>query len=259
MPTRTALYLATLILLAASCKSPKVIPANGTPPASDTLIGEYRGELPCADCPGIDYKLELYDNYSFRESSLYLERSDTPYVESGNWRVANGKIALEKGKQKSLLKIGSHTLTLLDSNGKEIEPPMGEHFILKKSDTDSTETGNLSNPHLSGNWQVIQLGGKAIDAAQMAGGPPALEFFPAGGYFQGYGGCNRISGKMGATANTLYFGMVRSTKMACPELETESELLHALTNGSYDYAFDELQLVLSKEGETRMVLRKVAR
>jgi len=53
--------------------------------------------------------------------------------------------------------------------------------------------------------------------------------------------------------------MVRSTKMACPELETESELLHALTNGSYDYAFDELQLVLSKEGETRMVLRKVAR
>jgi len=256
MTTRSALLIAGW-LLAASCQSTKHIPAHGALSDNDTLTGEYTGQLPCADCPGIDYKLELYDNHSFRESTLYRERSDSPFVESGRWRVANGQIALEKGKQKTWLKVGSNSLTLLDGDGKVIDPPMGDFFILKKMESSSTKPDSMKNYRLHDIWLIIELNGKAIEPKQLTGEPPTLELFPGEGRFQGHGGCNRIDGKMEVNEHQITFGMVRSTKMACPELNLESELLQTISNNRFDYRFDQRHLILSQEDNIRIVLLKI--
>lgn len=44
----------------------------------------------------------------------------------------------------------------------------------------------------------------------------------------GSGGCNRISGGYGAGRDTLRFGRLVATRMACPSLDTETAFLRAL-------------------------------
>ena len=45
----------------------------------------------------------------------------------------------------------------------------------------------------------------------------------------GYTGCNKISGKYKLTEPALQFSKLTSTKMSCPQIETENMLLDALS------------------------------
>ena len=64
--------------------------ANGEPAAELTpgsVQGRYEGYLPCADCPGIEYKLWLSADGTFSESVFYTGRSVQPAVRKGTYTV----------------------------------------------------------------------------------------------------------------------------------------------------------------------------
>lgn len=90
-----------------------------------TLPASYRGDLPCADCPGIRYTLNLFADGGFLRRFVYLERNDgKPSDDLGRWSLSEDGAVLHlyQGAQivdRLAVKSGG-TLRKLDLQGREI-------------------------------------------------------------------------------------------------------------------------------------------
>lgn len=87
----------------------------------------YTGLLPCADCPGIDYQLNLLADHRYRLRLNYRDR-DASFESGGRWDLADGgellvlheKKANGSPRQWAVLN-GGRQLRLLKANGEPIE------------------------------------------------------------------------------------------------------------------------------------------
>jgi len=92
--------------------------------AAEPLPGTYMGFLPCADCMGIRYRLDLLPRGGFIESATYLRdgHDDTLY-DIGAWSVTGGTLSLDPARgEPSRWSVGEHELQKLDPGGRPIEP-----------------------------------------------------------------------------------------------------------------------------------------
>lgn len=97
--------------------------------------GNYQTTLPCADCTGIKTTITLLDNETFNYVAEYLEKNVT-VKDSGEimWHD-NGSVVHLKGKEINMkLKVIENGLIGLDTEGKEIEGSLKEHYNYKKLD-----------------------------------------------------------------------------------------------------------------------------
>ena len=88
------------------------------------LPATFVGILPCADCPGIRYQVDLLPDHKFSSRMTYAERN-TRLDDSGSWQFANdGKTLLLQdahGAREKFAPRHSDTLRKLDADGREIE------------------------------------------------------------------------------------------------------------------------------------------
>jgi len=136
--TRIVPFLAA-VLLAAGCATERsgngsaAADTAGTPPVRDAarlvaglaLPATYAGILPCADCPGIRYRLNLWPDGVFHLHREWLDR-DFEESDIGRWRKdpARNAILLYGGREMPLQFSveGPRTLRKLDIEGRPIEP-----------------------------------------------------------------------------------------------------------------------------------------
>jgi len=159
MPRRPAsvLVLIPLALALAACK-PAADPAPGAPPA-DTVAapaqagavagtdatavvnherpdpagfdrkafaGSFAGTLPCADCPGIDMRIDIEADGSFRASETYQDRDTTVEI-AGTWTIdADGRRLLLDPDSKDEADrhfeiVSKDEIRMLDTEGKPVE------------------------------------------------------------------------------------------------------------------------------------------
>ena len=114
---RTPIFLVLLILLSAcgSKNQTETTPANSL---QDKVISTWEGLIPCADCPGILYNLELKNDSSYNSQMVYQEKPVDPVINSGRWSIdADGKIKLiSSGKDTAfLLSLSKCTPTIFAS------------------------------------------------------------------------------------------------------------------------------------------------
>ena len=99
------------------------------------LPATFIGELPCADCPGIRYQLDLFPDQTFFSRMIYEERN-TSFDELGKWEISkDGKtlnLLSSEGPREQWAIHGANTLHKLDANGHEIESKL--NFDLHRSD-----------------------------------------------------------------------------------------------------------------------------
>ncbi|MCF7223186.1 copper resistance protein NlpE [Marilutibacter chinensis] len=141
---------AATLLLAACQKQPEPATDAATAPApaataepapaADTatiaaidtkaLPGEFSGTLPCASCPGIDTRLQLAPDGTFKLDERYQDQADGDFSLSGTWTVegepAEGeRLRLDpdsKSDDDRVYRLVSvDELRLLDTEGKDIE------------------------------------------------------------------------------------------------------------------------------------------
>lgn len=94
-------------------------------PAVAAPAGAYVGILPCADCPGLEYRLDLLPDGVFHLRMVYRERAGAFY-EIGTWSVDQRNTLVLSGKDEQPLRLsvdGDDRLTLLDRDGQRIESP----------------------------------------------------------------------------------------------------------------------------------------
>lgn len=97
--------------------------------------GTYEGVIPCADCPGIEMKVTLHEDNTYKMSMDYQER-DTKSTSEGTfeWNDNGSKVTLipEDGDAAVQFQVGENKLYQLDANGNRPEGEMADQYVLEK-------------------------------------------------------------------------------------------------------------------------------
>lgn len=130
--TRGAGNEVDLVMRMVSDGPPPEIPAT-----LDDLPASFEGQLPCADCPGIFYHLDLFEDHVFFLRTTFLGRGAGAIRDTiGSWVVTDdeGRLALFGGTETPLFfrVIDSETIRKLDVEGRDIES--GLNYELKRLD-----------------------------------------------------------------------------------------------------------------------------
>ena len=56
--------------------------------------GTYKGVFPAADCPGIEIELTLHNDNTYTMNSSYMDRSEEPIQQTGNYTVKGNLLTL---------------------------------------------------------------------------------------------------------------------------------------------------------------------
>lgn len=92
----------------------------------------------------------------------------------------------------------------------------------------SSSRANASFSDLDGEWNVIEMNGKTLNPAQTK---QVIGIEASSKRLFGNAGCNRIMGQIEYTdkhKNIIKFPHIGTTRMACPDMSDENELLATL-------------------------------
>jgi copper homeostasis protein (lipoprotein) len=100
----------------------------------------YEGELPCADCPGIFYHLDLFEDGVFFLRTTYLGRGTGAILDTvGSWTLdGKERLALFGDPEAPILfrVVDPGTLRKLDAEGRDIDSSL--NYDLRRKDTVGT-------------------------------------------------------------------------------------------------------------------------
>ena len=106
--------------------------------ATDKALGplpaSFSGDLPCADCPGIRYQLDLFSDHVFFLRMIYLGK-DESFDDIGAWAVSSDdKTLILQGRREAPARFSIEdevTLRQLDLEGREIASAL--NYDLKRT------------------------------------------------------------------------------------------------------------------------------
>jgi len=209
--------------------------------------GTYNGTLPCADCPGILTELTLNNDNSYNLKTKYLGRDSTAEEESGNfsWNKEGNTITLATAKNRpAQYQVGENKITQLNRSGKTITGALAENYVLTKQ-ASNMDGGKKSNAELAETyWKLTELMGKAVAPAAQGVREMHIILKKQDNRVQGFAGCNNIMGSYELKdGNFISFKDIASTKMACPDISMENQLMDVLGRAdNYSILGDKLSL-----------------
>nr|WP_288933595.1 META domain-containing protein [uncultured Allomuricauda sp.] len=105
-------------------------------------------------------------------------------------------------------------------------------------------------------WVLEEMKGATVSKEDFNGTDvPNMEVNINNNKFSGFSGCNRMTGTLFYEKDVLRFTQVASTRMACPNMEKESEFLTALQS-STTYEVENNRLYLSNGSEENLLVFK---
>lgn len=142
-----------------------------------------------------------------------------------------------------------------------LESPYKVRVSMKPGDSDEYQDfmgcgRYIGNYRLNDIWALTEMDGEAVSARDFPNGVPTLDLQLKAGKVFGHAGCNRMNGKFTMGNQSLSFGPLASTKMACPAMQFENKFMAALSGNTLDYELDGLKLHLQGR-EHRLTFKKV--
>jgi uncharacterized lipoprotein YbaY/heat shock protein HslJ len=206
--------------------------AAPTAPALSGLPVTFIGTLPCADCEGLRYQLDLKEDGRYFLRRTYLGKSSAGTDETGRWRLdADGRtLSLQSGGKTSeqFAMTSSDTLRLLDRAGRPIDSKL--NYELKRQPTSvPNETAAAIEEQY---WKLVSVGGGPVKVTEPQREPHIILHSDTK-RVSGSGGCNRLTGSYTLKGEQITFGQMAGTMMACPDgMEQEQAFLAALTHAT---------------------------
>lgn len=118
--------------------------------------------------------------------------------------------------------------------------------------------GVLDLSSINGEWNIIEVNGTAV--VPVPGQEfPFIGFDTSTGNVYGTGGCNRLMGTfdLQTKPGVIHLGPMGSTRMMCPDMRTEDNVLAALGQvKKYRKLSDENLALCSSSGRVILVLQK---
>ncbi len=202
--------------------------------------GMYTGSLPCLDCEGIETSVLLKKDSTFELNTKYRGKPGILFASKGSfsWDEDGGRITLKdtRGSKLPVYQVGENTLTQVDMNGKPLSGNNAQRYVLTK--VEAGITGKY--------WKLTELNGKKIGADGKVSKEIHMTLKPIQQSVTGNAACNSFFGSYELKeGNRIHFSGIASTKMACPNLETETEFLNMLGIAD-NYSILEDTLILNK-------------
>jgi heat shock protein HslJ len=219
--------------------------------------GNYRGNLPCADCESIETTISLTED-SYIKETVYKGKSDKVFKETGKftWNEAGNTITLSGSAAPNQYFVGENVLFHLDADGKRIEGDLASKYQLSRIEIsepivpvqkEETKTKEIAKIELKNSkWRLVKLHGNSVQKSKDAKREHGITFNPDG-KFSAFAGCNNMMGsyKLKEEVSRIEFSKVASTMMACEDMITEQELAKVLEIAD-NYNFDGKTLKLNK-------------
>ena len=235
-------------LLLSRTAAPRAASSAPSESALSALPATFVGMLPCADCPGIRYQVNLFPDHTFVSRMTYEERN-LSLNRHGHWQLTSeGKMLVLRGEDQAQEKFAVRdvdTLRKLDIEGHEIASKLNYDFkrtpefepIEPQSRT--TATALLENTY----WKLTSLGELPVTAVSQQ--EPLFVLNSETHRVSGSGGCNRLTGSYELKDDHLTFSQMVTTMMACADgMDTEKAFLKALTDAkTWKMAGNELELL----------------
>lgn len=209
--------------------------------------GTYEGTLPCADCEGVATTISLYEDKTYHIAKKYLRKEASILEEKGtfSWNEAGSTIQLSTDGSQYF--VGENTLFHLDSEGNRITGELSEHYMLKK--VNDALSASITDKY----WKLVALDDEPIIAPADS---KEIHFtlLSEENSIRGFAGCNGFGGGYTLGSNDqIAFSQLISTKMACPNLDTENKFMKALeatlsfrTEGNELWLFDTNENLLAQ-------------
>lgn len=105
-------------------------------------------------------------------------------------------------------------------------------------------------------WVMEEMTNIVLNKENLMKGLPIFEFNLSEMRVSGHAGCNQFFGEINLKGNSISFGTLTSTKMACPDMNVEQKIFQALNQNNFTYKIDKLKLILEAESGIRMIFRK---
>ena len=98
----------------------------------EEVVGIYVGDLPCADCERMDYRIELTPDGGYTERIYYIGKSKEPHETVGKFVITeDNKIDLGKYiPGMNFLAKTEKGLLMLDIDGNVINGPLAQRYLL---------------------------------------------------------------------------------------------------------------------------------
>jgi len=122
-----------------------------------------------------------------------------------------------------------------------------------KNTTPSTSTvGESGNEELSlmrvftkmSSYQILSANKLLAEDFEFGNRQPYIKFDFEKSTVSGQAGCNQINGKFKISGDTLKMGKIASTRMMCPAMAFEQEVLNVLNEGKFTFKKNSDQLIL---------------
>ncbi|WP_423822973.1 META domain-containing protein [Salinisphaera sp. SPP-AMP-43] len=212
-----ALSAATIALVGCANRPP-------APQLSDqALPAQYVGNLPCADCGGIVYRLTLGHGRRYVLRQHYKTTQPTPDIfETGRWTVDDGqRLTLTPADTdyaaQSVWRIDNDgaLLTALDDQGRALDASTDYQLSNQTAPADLALTGVR--------WQLANAPEESIAASAY------IQFDADASQLAGSTGCNRLTAAYHRNAQELSITRLATTRRDCPgRMDTEQSLTTAL-------------------------------
>lgn len=188
--------------------------------------GTYQGILPCANCEGIETAIILNQDLTYSIQTKYLGKSDKATQRKGTftWNDAGSAITLNGIKDMSnRYLVGEERLFQLDQAGQRVTGEQAGRFILQKQA--EAPAASITGTR----WRLTEIRGQAVASAAEGQKEAFILLQAADNRFHGSGGCNKLAGAFELQEGSrIAFTQIASTKMACPDMSIEAELLQIL-------------------------------
>ncbi|MEX0614537.1 MAG: META domain-containing protein, partial [Methylophaga sp.] len=120
---KTSIKLWLCLLMVAGCQQQDETESALDWRAAMDFPVSFSGTLPCADCPGVDYQLNLFADQSFFLQTDYLDREQQRFYQLGRWQLHDqDTLVLLSDLQNYRFAINdAQHLTLLNQQGQIID------------------------------------------------------------------------------------------------------------------------------------------
>ena len=136
------LILAAAIMLTACGGNSRQKTTTGVPDmhnAENALDyqGTYKGVFPAADCPGIEIELTLHNDNIYTMNSSYMDRSEEPIQQTGNYTVKGNLLTLRAKvgigfPVPEYYKVEENRLRRLNAKKQPITGELADQYVLTK-------------------------------------------------------------------------------------------------------------------------------
>jgi copper homeostasis protein (lipoprotein) len=266
MKSLNLIIISFALLLSSGCKSQQPNTTSNIWEGRDiSEIDEtFTGMLPCADCEKIDYRLTMKPDMSWHSRMIYVGKSAEAFEETGRYNVTeDGIVVLNKSEEgMNRFREVPRGLLMLEVNGKEIIGALADRYLLtpkihEKGRFFSNQGDTIPDKRLTNMWVMIQLQDSILNPDNFMNGLPRIDLSATRHEVSGHDGCNRIRGSFSTKGNTITFGQLITTKIACPHKDWSQKIAPSLSGNSFKFSFGKNRLIFKQDNKVIIILKNI--